>query len=183
MRKIIAAIIAVVIASAVFLAGKNYYKPIIYKDGYDAGYKEAWSKAKALVDSSILFSESATMNSISGKIKTISVSDEMLTIEADPVSLNPLSEESKSTIRQVRINPDTKIIKRNVASQEEIQKMLEEMKNKQVTLDPSAPFPPFAEQELAFDGLKAGQRIIISANKDIKTEIDIIAAKIEILKD
>ena len=180
MRKIVATVIAVIIASAAFLAGKNYYKPIIYKDGYDAGYKEAWNKAKILVDSSILFSESATMNSISGKIKVISASDKLLTVEADPVSFNPLSDESKSTIRQVRINPDTKIIKINAASQEEIQKMLEEIKNKQVTFDSSAPFPPFTEQELAFDGLKAEQRIIISANKDIKIEIDIAAAKIEI---
>jgi hypothetical protein len=180
MRKIVAVVIAVIIASAVFLAGKNYYKPIIYKDGYDAGYKEAWSKAKTLVDSSILFFESATMNSISGKIKSVSASGKTLTIEADPVSLNPLSDESKPTIRQVRIAPETKIVKRNIASQEEIQKILEEAKDNPAILDPSKPFPPFTEQELAFDGLKTEQRIIISANKDIKTEIDIVAAKIEI---
>ncbi len=182
MKTIIAILIVIIITSSAFLAGKNYYEASGYKKGYGIGYKEAWDKAKALVDSSKFFSENAKTNSISGKIKVISASDKLLTVEADPVSLNPLSDESKSTIRKVKINPDTKIIKRTAISQEETQKILEEMKNNQTMPDSSTPFPPFTEQELVFDQLKAGQRIVITADRDIKIETNITANKIEILE-
>ncbi len=49
-------------------------------------------------------------------------------------------------------------------------------------LSPTLKFLGFFEQELVFDQLKAGQRIVITADRDIKTETDIIANKIEILE-
>ena len=184
MKTIIITITAISIFAIIFLMGINHYELAGYKNGYAVGYEDAWNKSKALVDSSMVFSEKITTNLINGKIKSMAASDKTLTIEADPISLNPLSEYSKSTIRLVKILPETKIIKINIANQKEIQKMSNiTNNNSNILLNHSSSFSQFTEQELTFDKLKIGQRITIIADKNIKNEITIIATKIEFLEN
>ncbi|MBU3965292.1 hypothetical protein KKA96_02835, partial [Patescibacteria group bacterium] len=145
-----------------------------YDSGYSAGYIVAWDKATKLVDSSKtpIFPIQGEMLSIGGTIKTISPSDSSLTIEANPVSTNPLSEDSKPTIRTVKITSSTKIVKIKVKTPEEIQ----------ATIGQSQPLMPFSEEEIDFSQLKKGDVITVTSDKNIKREMEIIATKITLQK-
>lgn len=185
LNKITKIVIVALVAIIGFLAG-NYSvdKAGIEKKGYDAGYNFAWDKAAKLVDSiktpiipQINF-QSTEVRSISAKIKNISASDFSLAVEAYPVSSNPLSEDSKPTAREIKINTDTKIVKLISKTPEEIQK--ETAKKSEETPAPIASFSPFSEKEITFDQLKVGDTIIISSDKDIKKETKIAAVKITV---
>lgn len=185
LNKITKIIIAALVAIIGFLAG-NYSidKASIEKKGYATGYNSAWDKATKLVDSiktPIMPQtdlQSMEMRSISAKIKNVSASDFSLTVEAYPVSSNPLSEDSKSTTREIKINTDTKIVKLTSKTPKEIQEEIS--KKSKETSAPIAPFSPFSEKEITFDQLKADDMIIISSDKDIKKETKIAAVKIAV---
>ncbi|MBU4481620.1 hypothetical protein KKH59_04930 [Patescibacteria group bacterium] len=144
-----------------------------YDSGYSAGYIVAWDKATKLVDSSTtpIFPMQAEMFSIGGTIKTISLSGDSLIIEANPISTNPLSEDSKPTIRTVKITPAAKIVKMTTKTPEEIQAMIGQNQTSQ-------PMTPFSEEEITFSQLKNGDRITVTSDKNIKREMEIIALKI-----
>lgn len=160
-----------------FLAGtyiidKSAIEKKGYDTGYSAGYNIAWNKATKLIDSvqMPIFPQPKEIYSIRGKI--VSVRADSLTLEADPVSLNPLSEDSKRTTREIKISSDTKIIKRTAKTPEEIQAMLAQNKT----------FYPFSEEEISFSQLKGGDRITALSDKDIKYETNIIATEIVIVE-
>lgn len=189
LKKIAKIVIVALVAVTGFLAGSySVNKADIEKKGYDtgynAGYNFAWDKAAKLVDSiktPIIPQtdfQSMEMRSISAKIKNVSASDFSLTVEAYPVSSNPLSEDSKPTAREIKINAETKIVKLISKTPEEIQE--ETAKKSEETPAPIASFFPFSEKEITFDQLKVGDMIIISSDKDIKKETKITAAKIAV---
>jgi len=188
LNKITKTIIIVIIAIIGFLGGsysidKAGIEKKGYDAGYDAGYNSAWDKAVKLVDSiqtpiiPQINSQSMETHSISAKIKSISASDFSLAVEANPVSSNPLSEDSKPTTREIRINSEIKIIKMIAKTSEEIQEMIK--KNRE-TPTPVAPFSPFSEKEITFDQLNVGDMIIVSSDKDIKKQTEITAVKITV---
>ncbi len=164
--------IVVVVAFAFLVGTYNVDKASIeakgYQSGYSAGYKAAWNNATAIVDSvqMPIFQVPANMLSVSGKI--VNIADNSLTLEADPVSTNPLSEDSKPTIRVVKIIPSTKIVKIAAKAPEEIQAMLSQ----------NATFLPFSEEEITFSQLKEGDLITATSDKSIKREMEISALKI-----
>ncbi len=168
-------IISVVILIAVsFLAGTySTDKACVEKTGYDAGYNAAWDKAIKLVDSSTIpiFPTQGEILSIGGTIKTISLPDNSLTIEASPVSTNPLSEDSKPTVRTVKITPATKIVKIKAKTPEEIQASAQQN---------NTAFVPFSEEETTFSQLKKDGRITVTSDKNIKREMEIKALKITV---
>lgn len=168
-------IISVVILVAVsFLIGTySIDKASIEKKGYDAGYNAAWDKATKLIDSvkTPIFPIQEDIRLIAGTIKTISLSGSSLTIEASPVSTNPLSEDSKPTVRTVKITPATKIVKMRPKTPEEIQAMISQDR-------PLIPLAPFLEEETTFSQLKNGDRITVTSDKNIKKEMEIMALKI-----
>ncbi|MBU4480944.1 hypothetical protein KKH59_01360 [Patescibacteria group bacterium] len=172
-------ITAALIVAAFFAGTYSVDKAAIEQKGYDvgysAGYKTAWDKATAIVDSASapIFPQPKDIYSISGKIQSISASGNSLAIEADPVSSNPLSADSKPTIRTVKITPSTKIVKIKVKTPEEIQAMSEQNQTGQ-------PTTPFSEEEITFSQLKQGDVITVTSDKNIKREMEIIALKIEL---
>lgn len=175
LNKITKIFLVVVLVAVSFLVGTySTDKASIEKKGYDvgysAGYNAAWDKAAKLVESSTMpiFPMQGEMLSISGTIKTVSLSGNSLTIEASPVSTNPLSEDSKPTVRTVKITPATKIVKMTTKTPEEIQAM---MKQNQSLI-------PFSEEEITFSQLKEGDRITVTSDKNIKSETKISAVKI-----
>ncbi|MBU4298818.1 hypothetical protein KJ636_02150 [Patescibacteria group bacterium] len=173
-KKISKIILAVILIAVSFFVGTySIDRASIEKRGYDAGYNAAWDKAAKLVESSTtpIFSMQGEMLSIGGTIKTISLSGDSLTIEASPVSTNPLSEDSKPTIRTVKITPVTKIVKITAKTPEEMQAMIKQNQTSQ-------PMMPFSEQEITFSQLKEGDVITVTSDKNIKREMEIIALKI-----
>ena len=166
-------LIAIIIIVSFFVGTYSIDRASIEKRGYDAGYNAAWDKAAKLVESSTtpIFSMQGEMLSISGTIKTILPSGDSLTIEASPVSTNPLSEDSKPTIRTVKITPATKIVKMTA-------KTPEEMQAKVSPDQPLIPMMPFSEEEITFSQLKEGDVITVTSDKNIKREMEIIALKI-----
>jgi len=187
LNKITKTIIIVIIAIIGFLGGsytidKAGIEKRGYDAGYDAGYNSAWDKATKLVESAQtpimprINSQSAEMRSISAKIKSVSASDFSLIVEANPVSSNPLSEDSKPTTREIKTNSETKIVKLTSKTPEEIQE--ETTKKSEETFVPIAPVSPFSEKEITFDQLRVGDMIIIYSDKDIKKETKISAVKI-----
>lgn len=170
-------VVIVALIIAVFFAGTySVDKASIEKKGYDVGYSTgynaAWDKATKLVDSSTtpIFPMQGEMLSIGGTIKTVSLSGDSLTIETSPVSTNPLSEDSKPTVRTVKITPATKIVKITAKDPEETLAMLSQ----------NATFLPYSEEEITFSQLKADDRIIVSSDKNIKKETEITATKISV---
>jgi len=145
-----------------------------YDSGYSAGYIVAWDKATKLVDSTTIpiFPIQGEILSIGGTIKTISVSGDSLIIEASPVSTNPLSEDSKPTIRTVKITSSTKIVKITAKTPEEMQAAMKQ----------NQPLMPFSEEEITFSQLKEGDRITVTSDKNIKREMEIVALKITLQK-
>lgn len=174
-NKILKIISVVILIAVSFLAGtytvdKSAIEKKGYDAGYSAGYNAAWDKATKLVDSTTIpiFPMLGDMLSIGGTIKTISLSGDSLIIEANPVSTNPLSEDSKPTVRTVKIAPATKIVKITAKTPEEIQ----------TTIKQNQPFLPFSEEEITFSQLKEGGRITVNSDKNIRDETEITAAKI-----
>ncbi|MBU4481700.1 hypothetical protein KKH59_05350, partial [Patescibacteria group bacterium] len=97
-----------------------------------------------------------------------SVSGDSLIIEASPVSTNPLSEDSKPTIRTVKITSSTKIVKITAKTPEEMQAAMKQ----------NQPLMPFSEEEITFSQLKEGDVITVTSDKNIKREMEITALKI-----
>lgn len=172
-----------------YLAGThNVDKTSIEKKGYDAGYDVgynfAWDKAAKLVDSiqtpiiPQINSQSTEMLSISAKIESISASDFSLVVKAYPVSSNPLSKDSKPTLREIKTNSETKIVKLTSKTPEEIQEEI--TKKSEETFVPITPVSPFSEKEITFDQLKVGDMIIIFSDKNIKKETEIAPVKITV---
>ncbi|MBU4298536.1 hypothetical protein KJ636_00635 [Patescibacteria group bacterium] len=166
--------VAVFIIAAFLVGTYTVDKASIEKRGYDvgysAGYNTAWDKATKLVDSSTMpiFPIQGEILSIGGTIKTISVSGDSLIIEASPVSTNPLSEDSKPTIRTVKITSSTKIVKITAKTPEEMQAAMKQ----------NQPLMPFSEEEITFSQLKEGDVITVTSDKNIKREMEITALKI-----
>ena len=161
-------LVFIIIAVIAFLAG--YYSVDItgIEDrSYASGYDDAWVKASGIVENSSLFPRTPDeMYSISGEIK--SVSGNMFTIEAYPVSLNPLLDDSKTTIRQVTITKDTEIVRQIPKIPQEINEMIKD--GGTVSL--------FSEEIISVEQLIAGFSILVVSDKDIKHETDIVALKI-----
>ncbi|MBU4000304.1 hypothetical protein KKG29_03985 [Patescibacteria group bacterium] len=170
-------LIAIIIIVSFFVGTYSIDKSVIEKKGYDvgysAGYTAAWDKATKLVESTTIpiFPMQGEMLSINGTIKDISLSGGSLTIEAGPVSTNPLSEDSKPTVRTIKITPATKIVKMTTKTPEQMQAMLSPDQ-------PLIPTMPFSEEETTFSQLKQGDVITVTSDKNIKRETEIIALKI-----
>ena len=174
---IIAVFIAVAFIIGTYTVNERAIKNNSYDTGYNMGYEAAWNEAKTIVDSSTMFPrEPEEMYLISGIIKDISISNGLILLEANPVSSNPLSEDSKSTVRKIKINSDTEIIEIIYKTPEE---MLETEKNEEAS-DLIMPFSPFTENKITLKQLNIGDRITITSDKNIKKEMEIMATKISL---
>lgn len=139
---------------------------------YDAGYKAAWDNATALIDSiqSPILPQPSETFSIAGVINGISAAGNVLTVQADPVSTNPLSADSKPTARSVRITAATKIVRITAKTSQEIQEALSQ--NRTIAL--------YSEEEIRPSQLAIGDRIVITSERNVKRETEIMAAKISV---
>jgi len=166
--RLVAVFVLIVIS---FIAGSySIDKTGIEKSGYDTGYNTAWERATKLVDSSqtAIFPAQKEMFSIGGVIKTISDSSNSMTIEASSVSENPLSGDSKTTMRTIKTTSKTKLVRIIAKTPGEIQAVVDV---NQITL-------PFKEEGMLFDQFKEGDRVMITSDKNIKNEMEITPLKV-----
>ncbi|MFH1048469.1 MAG: hypothetical protein V1732_02295 [Patescibacteria group bacterium] len=176
LNKFLKIIAGAILAVLMFLAGRFSFdgagieKKAMMLD-YDAGYNAAWNKAETLIDSTQIpiLPQIEKIYSIAGKIKSISFSDASLIIEANPVSFNPLSEDSKPTVRTIKTTSSTKIVKMTPKTSEEIKAEIEQK---------NLPLMPFSEEKIDFGQLGEGDVIIVTSDKNIKSETEITATKI-----
>jgi hypothetical protein len=139
---------------------------------YGTGYNAAWDNATAVIDAiqfPILPQPNETL-SIAGAIKGISAAGNVLTVQADPVSTNPLSADSKPTTRSVRITAATRIVKLVAKTPQQIQE----------ALAGNATTALYSEENIPAGQLKNGDRVVITSERNIKRETEITAAKISV---
>ncbi len=159
--------------------------------GFYQGKQSATNRFQAQIEKAKkFFPEALEIFSISGAIKKID--GNVLTIET-PESANPF--EDFPTMREVIVNDDTEIIKREQKSPEvfnrEIAAYEQALNRVQRQLDPSVPAPtdfpmspdPFKETKIALDGLEVNNQILVDAGgENIKDSARFGAVRVVVLE-
>jgi len=145
-------------------------KRVDTKSIYQQGYEKGWQEAKNLIEEKVPFLQTPKeVFSIEGEV--LEVSTDWLKIKAKPVSINPLSELYKETIRKVKITPATEVIKEerilppSPKSPEELEKLLKERQKK-----------------IALSEIKKGDRVRVTSKENILTKKEFQADKIVLMK-
>ncbi|MCD6147812.1 hypothetical protein J7J18_00360 [bacterium] len=140
---------------------------------YQQGYEKGWQEAKNLIEEKVPFLQTPKeVFNIEGEV--LEVSTDWLKIKAKPISINPLSELYKETIRKVKITPTTKIIKEERILPSSLPKSLEELeeilqKERQ-------------GKKITLSEIKKGDRVRVTSKENILTEKEFQADKIVLMK-
>ena len=149
-----------------------------FNQGLEQGRKEVEEKYQTKIEE--LFPsppEPEEIFSISGEIKEIE--EKTLTLETTYYPANPL-EETKTEMKTVKIAEATEFIKQVQKPMEEFIKE-EEAYRKAIEENPEtiiSPPEPFKELSISFSDLKAGERVTIETEQNIKGKTEFEAKKI-----
>jgi hypothetical protein len=130
--------------------------------GYRAGFEAARQK---IADSGLLPPSSATITSVNGIIA--STTDSSITINAGPVSSNPLDPTGPLT-RTITVNEQTRVTRIVPLSDKEFRDRLAEFNRLTAAGKTASPPQPFAEEPAKFSDLAVGMNITATASADIR---------------
>jgi len=133
-------------------------------------FQSGWDAAnKKMIESGVVAEETEEVNSIRGIVEDIN--GDTLMITANQVVSNPLGTPAP-TEREIIISKDAKIVKRTEKPFEQV--MAEEeayfRSIENLSEDQEAPAPPlsYTEEVITTDGIRAGDRIRITSEENIK---------------
>jgi hypothetical protein len=182
-NKALLIICGLIILIAVFLAGL-FWGQQASKMVYQQGYNDAWQYARQLIEDSGFFPpEPDEVFNLSGEIVEINENKQMITLQAEPYSSNPLAD-TGSLMRTVKLDENTAIVKNTEKSIEQFNAEQTEYNALIAGLGPEdeIPDPPlnYETEVVDFGSLKTGLTVNISAQENIKDADEFIAERIEI---
>lgn len=176
-------ICGLIILIAVFLVGL-YWGQLINRDTYQQGYNDAWNQAKQLVDESGYFlPEPDEVFELAGAIIEINEINRTFTLDAQPISDNPLAKAGLLT-RTVAVDENTLIFKNTPKGFEEFEAEQEEFDNLIAELGPEDEMPEapaaYIVDVVKFNDLASGDMVIVASLADIKDVEQFTASQIDI---
>lgn len=180
-RYVLVALCVVVVLTTLALVIMNYWTknsgmPALdqvlsgqtYEDGYKAGFlaaREKFSKTPVLP-------QGMEVKSVFGEVKT--VNKDSLTVLVTSLDTDPMVDGVSDT-RTVNINKDTKIFKQISLSVDEFRNKMDAWNQS----DKSQPMPqPFKEVAMSLSDLKAGTKVTITSNEDVRLKDGFLATAI-----
>ena len=157
-----------------------------YTFGYSRGSKAVVASYTGKVaEVSKFFPSSQEVFSLSGKIKNIK--NDVITIDADPITINPFLKENYPSVRQITVNNSTlitKIEQKNLQTfQKEMlayQKLMQQNSVKETSIVNLLP-KQFSENKMALSDLVAGDTITVAASSNISAATSFTATKIQLI--
>lgn len=148
--------------------------------GFGLGVVAGWQmNAKKVAELKQFFPPVPEFTTLSGTVK--SVESDVLVVEAIGLPSNPF--EKLPTIRRVKVDKNSQLVKLVSKDQKEYEKELADYQKKISALPlvgatPVIPPQPFKEEKIALKDLKAGTFISVEAGENIKTKVSFVAKRI-----
>lgn len=148
--------------------------------GFGLGVVAGWQmNAKKVAELKQFFPPVPEFTTLSGTVK--SVEGDVLVVEAIGLPSNPF--EKLPTIRRVKVDKNSQLVKLVSKDQKEYEKELADYQKKISALPlagatPVIPPQPFKEEKAALKDLKAGTFISVEAGENIKTKVSFVAKRI-----
>lgn len=187
LKILLASVVAFIVILTSFLVGYSFGskgkvstlltgKPS--QDTFAAGWEAA---RKKLEESGLVRAEPTEIFTISGTIT--SINENKITLKANPTVINPLAEQAPE-IRTITVTSETKIMKLNPKTPEEITKESEEFRKAMTALKPGATPPtppsPYEEDEIEITDLKVGDTVSVTSEANIKMAAEFVAKEISL---